>query len=116
MYDVMTNGIGGVNAGGVPYDVVPGRGQEMALNDSKAYQYLIRTPDHAVVYMKMGYLIPKKMAGGRHGGYVLTPEGRKKFAGSELVNTWIKEETIRKAVEKEERHQAKLIKNLKKSA
>lgn len=99
MYNVMTHGIGGINCGGIEHDVVPGRGQEMAVRDTRAYQYLTRTPDHAKMYVDMGYLTPRR-ALGRLSGYVLTPEGREKFSGSKAVEDWMSEAIATRAAAK----------------
>ena len=110
MYNVATNGIGGVNVGGVEHDVVPGRGQSMAFNDSKTYQYLTRSVEHIKIYIEMGYLIPINKVSSTHTkgkhqrlGYKLSPEGRDKFNGSEVVDTWLIEWVKEKEVLKEER-------------
>jgi len=106
MHTVIANGIGGINAGGVEYDVIPGRGQELVLQDGKAYQYLTRTAEHARMYLELGYLSENTWSGTkdkRKLSYVLTYEGRQEFSGSKLVADWIIEETLRKENEREER-------------
>ena len=111
IHSVMTNGIGGVNCGGRENDIVPGRGQEIALADSKAYQYLIRTADHAKEYTLTGYLRPCRMARGKLAGYTLTLKGREIFSNSKLVENWIIAEAERKEAEREERRLNKLNKS-----
>jgi len=102
MYSVMSNGIGGINAGGIEYDIIPGRGQELAFNDAKACRYLTRTYDHSKKYMEMGYLKQMLSPEGKSSGYVLTPEGRDMFSGSSIVEKWLAEQIALKESAKQQ--------------
>ena len=110
MSSVVRNGIGGVNAGGTYEDVVPGRGQQLAINDSLTYQYLTRSPEHAKSYVEAGYLATNYFTtnkGFKRANYTLTPLGRDKYNGSAMVKEWSISEEARKKQEKADRLVAK---------
>ena len=56
MHNVIAGGIGGVNCGGVENDVIPGRGQELAINRAKLFMFLTSDAATRDLNIEEGYL------------------------------------------------------------
>ena len=89
MYDVMTNGIGGINAGGRENDVSPWRGSHDVIDEINIFRYLIRDIHMAEIYCKEGYLKLVNDKGSVTNKYRITQKGKDAYNGSKVVDDWM---------------------------
>ena len=95
--NVIRDGIGGVNCGGLENDFVPGRAQELEILNLKVYMFLTSSIDKADEYVKQGMLTVTK--GIRYDKnsmpytckeYKVTQKGFDMYRGRQCVNDYIK--------------------------
>ena len=95
--NVIRNGIGGVNCGGLENDFVPGRAQELEISNLKVYIFLTSSIDKADKYVEQGMLTVTK--GIRYDKnsmpytckeYKVTQKGFDMYRGRQCVNDYIK--------------------------
>ena len=89
IYNVMTNGIGGINAGGRENDVNPWRGSHDVIDEINIFRYLTRDPEMAKLYCKNGYLKLVNDKGHVANRYRITQKGKDVYRGSKVVNDWM---------------------------
>ena len=89
IYNVMTNGIGGINAGGRENDVNPWRGSHDVIDEINIFRYLTRDPEMAKLYYSSGYLKLVNEKGSLSHKYRITQKGKDTYSGSKVVNDWM---------------------------
>lgn len=89
MYDVMTNGIGGVNVGGLENDISPWRGSRDVIDEINIFRYLVRDRRMAELYHKEGYLKLVNDTGHVANKYRITQKGKDAYRGSAIIDKWI---------------------------
>ena len=95
--NVIRNGIGGVNCGGLENDFVPGRAQELEISNLKVYIFLTSSIDKADKYVEQGMLTvtkgiryDKNSMPYTYKEYKVTQKGFDMYRGRQCVSDYIK--------------------------